>query len=87
MKLLVTLERDETGMIVAECPAIPGCVSQGRTEDEATDNIRETIAACLEARAEVGMPLTLAVRQVEVSVVWSVKRGQSATTGHHVMPP
>ena len=26
MKLLVTLERDETGMIVAECPAIPGCV-------------------------------------------------------------
>jgi hypothetical protein len=31
----VTLERDETGMIVAECPAIPGCVSQGRTEEEA----------------------------------------------------
>ena len=34
MKLLVTLERDETGMIVAECPAIPGCVSQGQTEDD-----------------------------------------------------
>ena len=29
MKLLVTLEPDETGMIVAECPAIPGCVSPG----------------------------------------------------------
>lgn len=68
MKLLVTLERDETGMIVAECPAIPGCVSQGRTEDEATENIREAIAACLEARAEAEMPLALAVRQVAVAV-------------------
>jgi len=29
MKLLVTLERDETGMVVAECPSIPGCISQG----------------------------------------------------------
>ena len=68
MKLLVTLERDETGMIVVECPAIPGCVSQGQTEDEALANISEAIAACLEARAEAGMPLTLAVRQVEVAV-------------------
>ena len=58
MKLLVTLDRDETGMIVAECPAIPGCVSQGATEAEAMANIREAIAVCLEARAEAGMPLT-----------------------------
>ena len=41
MKLAITLDRDESGMIVAECPAIPGCVSQGRTEDEALANIRE----------------------------------------------
>ena len=68
MKLLVTLDRDETGMIVAECPAIPGCVSQGRSEDEALANIREAIAACIEARAQAGMPLTVAVRQVEVAV-------------------
>ena len=68
MKLLVTLERDESGMIVAECPAIPGCVSQGRTETEALDNIREAIEACLEARAQEGIPLTVAVREVEVSV-------------------
>lgn len=68
MKLVVTIERDETGMLVAECPAIPGCVSQGATEDEAITNIKEAIAACLEARAEAGMPLTVAVRQVEVAV-------------------
>ena len=68
MKLLVTLEPDETGMIIAECPSIPGCVSQGRTETEALENIREAIAGCLEARAANGMPLTVAVREVEVPV-------------------
>ena len=68
MKLIVTLERDETGMIVVECPAIPGCVSQGKTEEEALANIREAIAACVEARAANGMPVTVAVREVEVRV-------------------
>ena len=45
MKLLVNLERDETGMIVAQCPAVPGCISQGKTEQEALSNIREAIEA------------------------------------------
>ena len=67
MKVLVNLERDETGMIVAECPAIPGCVSQGTTEQEALDNTREAIEACQEARAANRMPLTVDVREVEVS--------------------
>jgi predicted RNase H-like HicB family nuclease len=66
MKLLVTLETDETGMLVAECPSIPGCVSEGRTEAEALDNIREAIAGCLATRAANGMPLTIDVREVEV---------------------
>jgi len=68
MKLIVTLERDETGMIVVECPAIPGCVSQGKTEEEALANIREAIAACVETRVANGMPVTVAVREVEVPV-------------------
>jgi predicted RNase H-like HicB family nuclease len=68
MKLIVTLQRDESGMIVAECPSIPGCVSQGKTEDEAVANVREAIRACLEARAASGMPLTVAIREVEVTV-------------------
>jgi predicted RNase H-like HicB family nuclease len=66
MKLIVTLTRDETGMLVAVCPAIPGCISQGATEVEALANIREAIGACLEARAEHGLPLTAEVREVEV---------------------
>ena len=65
MKFLVTLERDETGMIVAECPSIPGCISQGETESEALANIREAIAGCLATRAAHGMPL-IEVREVEV---------------------
>jgi len=67
MKLIVTLERDESGMLVAECPAIPGCVSQGKTEDEALANIREAIEACLQARAEAGMPLTVTTHEIEVT--------------------
>jgi predicted RNase H-like HicB family nuclease len=68
MKLVVTIERDETGMLVVECPSIPGCVSQGRTEDEAMASIREAIAACVEARAASGMPVTVATREIEVAV-------------------
>jgi predicted RNase H-like HicB family nuclease len=67
MKLLVTLEPDETGMLVAECPAIPGCISQGRTEAEALDNIREAIAGCLAARIANGMQPTIEVREIEIS--------------------
>ena len=66
MKFIVNLDRDETGMLVAECPAIPGCISQGKTEAEALANIRDAIEACLEARAANGMPLTVATREVEV---------------------
>ena len=49
-----------------ECPGIPGCVSQGQTKQEALENIKDAIAACLQVRAERGMPLTLETSQVEV---------------------
>ena len=68
MKWTTTISQDETGMFVVECPAIPGCVSQGVTEEEALENIREAIQLCLEARAEAGMPLTIATREVEVAI-------------------
>lgn len=68
MKFLTTLERDEDGVWIAECPSIPGCVSQGQTRQEALTNIREAIAACLEVRADRGMPLTIETQQVEVAV-------------------
>jgi predicted RNase H-like HicB family nuclease len=53
----VTLDRDENGVWIAECPSIPGCISQGETRDLALANIREAIALCREVRAERGLPL------------------------------
>ena len=43
----VTLTPAEDGWIVAECPALPGCISQGKDEQEALANIKEAIAAWL----------------------------------------
>jgi predicted RNase H-like HicB family nuclease len=66
MKFNVTLDRDEDGIWIVECPSIPGCVSQGKSKEEAIENIKDAIAACLQVRAERGMPLTVETRQVEV---------------------
>jgi predicted RNase H-like HicB family nuclease len=68
MKFLITISQDEDGMFVAECPSIPGCVSQGKTMREAEKNIQQAIKECLEVRAAKGMPLTVAVKQIEVRV-------------------
>jgi predicted RNase H-like HicB family nuclease len=66
MKFNVTIDRDEDGVWIVECPSIPGCVSQGQTKEEALENIKDAIAACLQVRAERGMPLTIETQQVEV---------------------
>jgi predicted RNase H-like HicB family nuclease len=66
MKFAVTIDRDEDGVWVAECPSIPGCVSQGHSKDEALANVKDAIRLCLEVRAERGMPLTVETQQVEV---------------------
>ena len=52
MKFEIILYQDEDGMFIADCPAIPGCMSQGKTEQEAENNIREAIKECLEVRAK-----------------------------------
>ena len=68
MKFPTVIYQDEDGMWIVECPAIPGCVSQGQTRDEAMENIKEAVALCLEVRVERGMPLTLETSDVEVAV-------------------
>jgi predicted RNase H-like HicB family nuclease len=65
MKFLVTMEKDEDDYYVVECPSLPGCVSQGKTPEEALANIREAIEGILEVRRSKG----LAVPAVEVSEV------------------
>jgi predicted RNase H-like HicB family nuclease len=68
MKFMITLDRDEDGIWVIECPSIPGCVSQGNTKEEAVGNIKEAIQLCLEVRAEQGFPLTIESQQIELAV-------------------
>jgi predicted RNase H-like HicB family nuclease len=68
MKFVVSIHQDEDGMYIAECPSIPGCVSQGRTEPEAEANVVDAIRECLAVRTELGMPLTVTTREVEVTV-------------------
>jgi predicted RNase H-like HicB family nuclease len=63
MKFAVTIDRDEDGKWIVECPVIPGCVSQGNTKDEALRNIADAIKLCSEVRAEQGIPLTVETRQ------------------------
>jgi predicted RNase H-like HicB family nuclease len=54
MDLPVVLRAGEDGFVVAECPAISGCISQGRTREEALSNIREAIELCLENHYDDG---------------------------------
>ncbi len=48
MKLHAIIEQDEAGYYVAEVPALPGCLSQGKTHEEAVANIKEAIEGWLE---------------------------------------
>lgn len=68
MKFLINIFQDEDGIFIAECPAIPGCVSQGKTERETEKNIQEAIKECLEVRTEKGLPVTVETRQIEIEV-------------------
>jgi antitoxin HicB len=68
-KFAVTLEQDEDGFIVVSCPALPGCHSQGRTEEEAVSNIKEAIRGYLASMRRHGEPIPSIseVREVEVA--------------------
>jgi len=69
MKFLITLEEDEDGFIVAECPSLPGCVSQGKTREEALANIEEAIKGYIASLRKHGEPVPQAeVTELEVTV-------------------
>lgn len=68
MKFLVTLEEDEDGFIVASCPVLPGCHSQGQSREEALANIREAIEGIVESMREHGEPLPVESDMYEVEV-------------------
>jgi len=69
MKFAITLEPDEDGFIVASCPALPGCHSQGRTKEEAIANITEAIRGYIASMRKHGEPIpATGVEEVEVAV-------------------
>ncbi|MDA1192905.1 MAG: type II toxin-antitoxin system HicB family antitoxin [Candidatus Poribacteria bacterium] len=77
---------DEAGGFIAEVPTLPGCMTQGETESEALENIKDAILGCLEVRAEHGMypfdPTPPRVtRQVQVNVHASIAARASGTLG------
>lgn len=70
MRYRVLIEQDEDAVYVAEVPALPGCISQGRTRTEAINNIKEAIAAYLESLQAHSEPVPPSISEevVEVSV-------------------
>jgi predicted RNase H-like HicB family nuclease len=63
----VALEQADDGWIVAECPALPGCVSQGRDEKEALENIKEAITAWLWAEDQKAVR-SMSAQQIPIVV-------------------
>jgi predicted RNase H-like HicB family nuclease len=67
----VIFEQDEDGWYIAECPALKACYTQGKTYEEALENIKDVIEMCLESLREAGeevpkQPEIISVRRVEV---------------------
>jgi predicted RNase H-like HicB family nuclease len=67
----VVIEKAEDGWLVIECPALPGCVSQGKTEEEALSNIKEAITGWLWAedqKAAANLPCDPQREQLVVAI-------------------
>ncbi|HHI81415.1 MAG TPA: type II toxin-antitoxin system HicB family antitoxin [Planctomycetes bacterium] len=70
MKFRVLIEQDEDGMFIAQVPSLPGCISQGKTRDEAIRNIQEAVIGYIESLKEHGDPIPPSIDEeiLDVSV-------------------
>ena len=68
MKYRIIIEEDEDGMFVAECPALPGCISQGKTRKEALANIKDAIKGYLESLKKHNEPVPPSVYEEMVEI-------------------
>jgi len=69
MKYRVIVEQDESGWFVAECPSLPGCISQGKTREDALVNIREAIEGYIESLEKHGDPVPPTITEEIVEIV------------------
>lgn len=68
MRYRVVIEQDEDGVYVAEVPALPGCISQGKTRSEAIDNVKEAISGYLESLKAHDEPVPPSITEEVVEV-------------------
>ena len=68
MKYRIAIEQDENGIFVAECPALPGCVSQGKTRAEALKNIKDAIDGYLASLKKHNEPIPPSIEEEMVEV-------------------
>ena len=68
MKYRVIIEEDEDGMFVAECPTLPGCISQGKTRKEALTNIKDAIKGYLQSLKKHNEPIPPSVHEEMMEV-------------------
>ena len=68
MKYRIILEQDEEGVFVAECPSLPGCVSQGKTRSDALKNIKDAIQGYLESLKKHDEPIPPPIEEEMVEV-------------------
>ena len=64
----ILIEQDEDGVFVAECPCLPGCVSQGKTRKAALQNIRDAIKGYLESLKKHSEPIPPSIEEEIVEV-------------------
>jgi antitoxin HicB len=68
MKFRIIIEADEDGVFVAECPSLPGCISQGATRPEAVENIKDAISGYLASLKKHDEPAPLPISEEVVEV-------------------
>lgn len=68
MKYRIIIEQDEEGMFVAECPALPGCISQGKTRKEALNNIEDAMKGYLESLKKHKEPIPPSIQEELIEV-------------------
>ncbi len=68
MRLRILIEKDEEGNFVAECPTLPGCISQGKSRAEAIINIKDAILGYIESLKKHNEPIPLSIEEEVIEV-------------------